>query len=720
MIFVYKIKRFFRKPIFFELINNWFLLAISVMLFVITIDYYLYGILLIFFLFYLYKQNRHFFFISITIILILLLQYLLLQRNGFFFDGVVTGKVINIQSYDEYQYITIRQGLKKILIYDSGLSNVEVGMIIQVRGTIREIANARIPYSFDYKIYLDHQHVAYSIYSQAIVIEKQGFSIYSLNNFINNYFEKLFSDNSLIFLKAFILGDTSGFSDDFHQVLTSNGIIHLFAISGLHVTLFIKMLNSILKIMRIPEKYHIKIICVILGFYLIITKFSVSILRAILMYYLAIANKRLHIKLSPLDIVSIVFILMLIYNIYYIYNIGFVLSFFMTFMIILYSPTIREFSNIKQTLLISLMSMLFSFPIVINLNYEINILSPFINVIAIFLVSTIILPFTFIICFLPFMQFAYEILINIFIKLMTILNSISEGLGFIISFPHINELVILLYYFLLYFVIKAFYLGNKKFKIYISCLLISFLIIISYSGQWHFGYKVVFLDLYNGDSTLITTPNTTILVDTGDGSAFAVTKYLQAEGIKKIDYLILTHNHVDHNGEAENIINNFKVKNIVLSYFDNSNFKYYSQTIQIGIDETISTRDYDIRFLHPDKRYENENDNSLVFYLNLQGITYLFTGDASTLVEKNFLNIKADILKIGHHGSKTSTSNDFIKSIKPKYAIIMNGRVKKFDFPDEEVMEILLNNNVIVYDTKTYYTIIIKNKRNQCIITTTR
>ena len=149
-------------------------------------------------------------------------------------------------------------------------------------------------------------------------------------------------------------------------------------------------------------------------------------------------------------------------------------------------------------------------------------------------------------------------------------------------------------------------------------------------------------------------------------------------------------------GEAINLVNNFKVKNVVfncgefnelekelIKVLDKKKIKYYSCIKELNIDK------YKLQFLNT-KEYDNENDNSSVIYFNYNSYKFLFMGDAGVEKEKDILekyNISGiDILKIGHHGSKTSSSKDFIDEINPKYSIISVGNNNKYCHSNEEVL----------------------------------
>ena len=240
------------------------------------------------------------------------------------------------------------------------------------------------------------------------------------------------------------------------------------------------------------------------------------------------------------------------------------------------------------------------------------------------------------------------------------------------------------------------------------------------------------LDVGQGDSAVIITKGKkdVILIDTGGIRNTLVSNnvilYLKSQGIKRIDTLILTHGDFDHMGDAENIITKMKVKKVILN-------KSLDNELEISLiqklkkenipythePQNISLANGQIIFLNK-KIFSEENDDSNVLLLELDNKKILFMGDASKDTEEYLINTynlpKIDILKVGHHGSKTSSSNGFITQIKPYYAVISVGRNNIYHHPNAEVLDILKNSTV--YRTDEKGSIIFKLKNNKLKITT--
>ena len=196
------------------------------------------------------------------------------------------------------------------------------------------------------------------------------------------------------------------------------------------------------------------------------------------------------------------------------------------------------------------------------------------------------------------------------------------------------------------------------------------------------------------------------------------------EGIKKIDYMILTHGDYDHMGESINIINNYKVDKVILNCgpindlerdlineLNKKNIKYYSCLKELKVN------DIKLEFLNT-KTYDNENDNSNVIYTVINNYKILLMGDASSTREQDIINkynlTNIDILKVGHHGSNTSSSNYFINKIKPKYSLISVGKNNKYGHPNKEVLNNLKNSKIYRTDINGSIKLLLDSKLKIC------
>lgn len=713
------LKRLKNLSLYKLIINNVFLIVFNLVVLLITINYFYCLIILILFLIFIYKNNKKLCLIMIITDIICIISYVvhLLTIKDYSltsFEGIV----ININYYDKYNKITVKKGIFKVLVYDYDFLNLQIGDYLYVDGINKEITTNRIEGLFNYKNYYYSQNIISIIKGNNIIIKKD-INIYYLRRIIYRYINNTFDKLSSSYMLGMVLGDSTTIDPESVSSIRINSISHLFAISGLHISLLVSLLSSLLKKIKINDKISENIICVILLLYLMVTNFAVSILRASLMYLLKAINKRLGLSLTSLDIVSIIFIILIFINPYYMYYLSFILSFSASFCIILLSQTLKSYdvklNAFQELFIITLILQIATFPIVCNLNNSFNLLSVITNVIFISLVTSIVLPFTFLVLIFPFLKIIYKYVIVSF----SALNDLcAKYLVLNINFPSYAILEIIIFYILLLLILTLWMKINKQKKIMLVAIFVFFMVFVSQKINLNIEGKIYFLDIYEGDCTIIDLPMNkgVVMIDTGTSECSEVLSFLKCKGIKEIDYLVLTHKHNDHCGNAYNIINNFKVNKVVTSAYNNI---VYPNNLKVRTNDSFSLNGYYFYVLGPsEESIEEENDNSILLYCKLGNWNYLFLGDATRKVEEELIkyDLNVDCVKVGHHGSKTSTSKLFFESIKPLNVFIETGRVEKYGFPHQEALNVL--NEYNVYRTDLHYSITVKFNKKRSIIKT--
>ena len=234
--------------------------------------------------------------------------------------------------------------------------------------------------------------------------------------------------------------------------------------------------------------------------------------------------------------------------------------------------------------------------------------------------------------------------------------------------------------------------------------------------------KIYFLDVGQADSTLIINNNQTMLIDAGnneDGNL--IVEFIKSLGIEKIDYLVGTHAHEDHIGGMDDIINNFNIGTVYLPYttekttttktfedvLDSLIAKKLSiTTANIGDKFTLGNTNCEIMYVD-NSEPEDTNDQSICIRLEFKNESFLYMGDASGKVEKARNWPQTNVLKVAHHGSKTSTSKEFLKQVKPQIAIISVGKDNSYKHPSEQVLERLESIKAKIYRTDELGTILL-------------
>ena len=604
------------------------------------------------------------------------------------------------------------------------------GIIITAHGTLNQPSNNTIPNTFNYKKYLKSKKIYYTFKADALEVVGQNSNIYYQFKYWLS--KRIQSIDDTGYIKAFVLGSKNEIDEDIFKTYQNNGITHLFAISGMHISLFSSILLFLLKKIHLKDNQAYPIILLFLLGYTFLVSFTASVVRAFTLYLLLYLNKRLKLGATTTIIFIYAIVLILLLNPFFILDIGFLYSSLTSFGLILFSDYLKTSNKVLALLRVSLIALLFSLPITINNFYEYNFLSILANILIVPLVSTIIYPLSLITLIFPFFHPILKFFLTILESVSTILNSIT---WFKIIFPKMPYFLIISYYFIIYLIFKT---KKKGLVILLIALLLGYKLSFNFDNNFY----VYYLDVGQGDSILLINPRSrkATLIDTGGKKSVSynefppneyhvsnnVITFLKSINISKINTLITTHGDYDHMGESINLVNNFKVGDVILNcgslneleqnlitLLDKKHIKYSKCINQLDISPIK------LYFLNSGE-YDNENDNSNVIYAKLNDYKFMFMGDAGVEKEKDILNkyniSVIDVLKIGHHGSKTSSSKEFITKIKPKYSIISVGKNNRYGHPNKEVLENLKDSKI--YRTDQDGSIMFKIKNNKFKIET--
>lgn len=559
---------------------------------------------------------------------------------------------------------------------------------------------------FNYQEYLKKEKIYLIMQIEKISKEEDTISLfYKLKN-------KIETRAKNPYIKSFLLGDQSEIKEEVKTSFQKNGISHLFAISGMQFIIIEDCLSRILKKLNLKEKNNFKIVIICLLFYLSILNITASILRGILFFILFSLNRYWNLALAKKTLITIAITITLLINPYYIYELGFWYSYIISIGLIYFmkEDTYYLISLLKS----SSLAFLLSIPISLYYFYEINIASILYNLFYIPFINIIVFPASIITFLFPVVEPLYNIVIKVLETSSLYLNNINFGK---LIFARIS-----LIFYIVELSIIFLYLKTKKKKILLLLLLglgLHYYLPSIYQKDF-----IKMIDVGQGDSILIYSKGKSSLIDTGGKVAYdanessTITKYttiplLKSLGIRKLNYLFLTHGDKDHAGEAINLEKNFQVDNIYLNLgqqqaLEQNIRKKIPRTKQVEQEEIFQTGNFTLYQIN--KKWEDENTGSSVFYVTHPDLTVLLMADATTKTEsylqKNY-NLKVDIVKIGHHGSNTSTSLSFLKKTKPRLALISVGENNRYHHPSKEVLDRLSTQNIPYLQTKTSGTITI-------------
>ena len=644
------------------------------------------------------------------------------------------GKIVNYSIDENKLTMTIKAKEKLEAIYyikDTNYNsflkqNIKLGLMVFIQGHLKKPTNNTIPNTFNYKKYLEHNNIFYILSVENIKILNGNVSLFY--NMKNNIIKRIESLKNSKYYKTFLLGDKSEIDSNMLERYKNMGIFHLFAISGMHINLFIFILNKLLCLLKI--KIRRLYIYSFIIFYSYLSSFTASILRAALFYILLDLNKKFDLGLSSIKVLFFSVIILLMFKATLIFNIGFQYSAVATFGLLLGNKSINSKNYIIKVFMTSLVAAIFTFPISIYNFYEINILSIVFNILFVPLISFIIYPLSIISFIFPISNFVFNIAISFF----EYISKFCDLFSIKIVFAKINIFEIIIYYLIIVLLFKY-----KNY--FIRILLLLFIIFLKFKPLLIIDNYIYFLDVSQGDSILIQGKNNRniSLIDTGgiaqyrnknttynDFISKQTITFIKSLGISNINNLILTHGDFDHMGEAINLVNNFKVEKVIfncgefneletdlIKVLNKKKIPFYSCIKELNIDNNK------LYFLQT-KEYDNENDNSNVIYTEINEYKFMFMGDASIITEKEMLDKYSlpdiDVLKVGHHGSKTSSGKEFINEINPKYSVISVGKNNRYGHPNKEVLNNLKDSKI--YRTDQNGSIMFKIKNNKLKIET--
>lgn len=624
-------------------------------------------------------------------------------------------KIISYADEGEYynKYICKNSKKDKFLIYIQSKRIIKKGEVIKAEGEFVIPDLARNTGSFNYRRYLNSQNIYGSFFIKNYeLIDVGKFNlIYFIQDEIYKSFEKLFPKNEMGLILGMMIGETKDISEETLNDFKNTGITHLIAVSGSNVMYVLICVQFIFnKLCGKRKSYYISIFFLII--FMLVSGASSSVIRATIMTILMILSNIFYKKSDTLmNIVVSAFILMSI-NPLIIYDVGFILSFGGTIGIVFLSNDFKKifskFGKISETLattcsaqivLIPIMAYYFNtFSIIaVVTNLIVVPISGFITIFGffIFLVSKIFFPIAFLISKPLYVLTHFTIFIsNVFSKIpFSNVKTITP-----------NILEILFFYFIVLFSLKKIKISFLKSNIKnISLTIILFLLLecIFYSLPKSY-VNVNFIDVGQGDAIYIETANhKKILIDGGGSKTYDVGEnivipYLLNKRALYIDCIFSSHSDDDHLNGILKVMKQFKVGIIYIAKNSIGYEELFTiakekniKIVMLEINDNIKIDGIVFEVIGPPKnvKFQDVNAYSLVLKMKYGSKSVLFTGDINQDTESKLGNVCADVLKVAHHGSSTSSKMSFIARVNPKISVIQVGKNNKFGHPSDEVIK---------------------------------
>lgn len=531
-------------------------------------------------------------------------------------------------------------------------------------------------------------------------------------------------------LEGMIIGDTSYVSDEVKNNFRDSGISHLLAVSGSNVAYILILCKfAFEKIFGRNVSNFLTILFIVL--FSMLSGMSASVVRAAIMAIVIILSEFLIQKPNTYASISFSALLILLYNPITIYDVGFVLSFSGTIGIVIFNKKISELleSKIKidkdkiigkiiavfiETLSVTLSAQIAVTPITLYYFNTFSCVSILANLIIVpatgsITIVGIIMYVTSLVC-VPIAKVISYFIYSIISFVIFVASLFAQIPGSSILLPTPSIIIILMYYIIVY---NLFFAKNKK--VYVVLLaIISVIIIMKFIPNKYINVNMI--DVGQGDAVYVeTAKGKTVLVDSGgtEGSDYDIGEnilvpYILDRGKVCIDYAFLSHMHEDHIEGIYAVIQKLKLKNLVIGKQETDN-ELYSKVVELankynvniievkqGDELIIDGVIFDV--ISAKENDKNVNNMSLILRMTYGEVSMLFTGDAEKELEEN-INVKTNILKVSHHGSKTSSTEEFLKKNMPQVALISVGENNSYGHPNEEVLERLKKINAYIYRT---------------------
>ena len=576
-------------------------------------------------------------------------------------------------------YYLFQSKFERYYVYSED-NDFEIGDRLTLKGEVKAFKSTTYESRFDFKSYLEKKGVTKELVVKDYLVNKK--SIITVHQFKKEFLSK-FDENTSTLISAFLFNDKD-YSSQIVQNANSSSVLFLFSLSGvyLHVLFAIAEYLYLLRF----SKRNSKILTFFTFLPLALFSFTkIGTLRVFGLYLLKIVNEfLLKRKLGHIQLVSILALIFLIIDYHLVYQEAFYIGFLLSIM----APIIL---NATKCIHLKGQRKVFTYFIFVLLVFPIQVVSGFYH--PFYSLKTILIfPLSLI--------FIVASCLSILIPLYKPVTIVGKGLSWILekmdtynvripfgdwggTFSILFITVLLL---LVYFLESV---RIKHVKVAVMCLL-SLTVLSMVPLQEPFSNCVYFVNVGQGDSIIIKNKSHTVMIDTGGYKSFdmateSLIPFMNKKKITHIDALILTHDDFDHSGAKDSLIENFKVDNVLTQ---KTQFPYQIGDLYI---ENLNTFNFD-----------EANDNSLVLSLEFIGKKFLFTGDASVKTEEKILskyNVDCDILKVGHHGSNTSTSEKFLKACSPEEAVISCGGKNYYGHPHPEIIDCLNKYNVKIRRT---------------------
>ncbi len=639
----------------------------------------------------------------------------------------------------------------KILVYVNNI-NIKTGYRakISLTGVVEKPKPATNPGGFDYRRYLASIGVSGRIYLNGasdiqLSGQKGGGYLYRIGYAIKNKVIDIISysldKNQAGLLEGMLIGYKDGLDENAFTAFSKAGLTHIMVASGMNVAFIILPFTFIFKKLRLSSLKANIITIFILVLFVFVTGFSASVVRAVIMGIIILTGRIIMREPDIYTSISASALILLIMNPYTLFDIGFQLSFGATLSLVMFYPQIKPFTECKyipnvisDTLAATVAAQIGVIPVTLYYFNNFSTFSIISNILVVPLVEFVTI-IGFIMVFTGLLNIYLAVIIgyinNTFLSFILFVTEVTSKIPFsLLKLPTPTLGMVLFYYLFIIYLFKGrnYFKGKKYTSHFKRTIIILIIIMFGAKSLIPKPLEITYLDVGQGDSTFIRTAHgTKILIDGGGREANSKSEfdigesvmvpYILDRGTKKVDMVIASHGHSDHTEGLEAVLRELSVGTVIVPETDGRGFeKIYSickeknilvikckQGDRINLDnETIFEVLNPLSHKTDSIAQEDLNESSLVLKLVYKNVKVLFTGDSGVPSEermlKQGLDLKADIIKVGHHGSPGSSSIDYIKAVKPEYGVVSVGR-NNFGHPSQFVIDSFQENGTKLFRT---------------------
>lgn len=622
-----------------------------------------------------------------VIVCLICISYYVLITDDIPHEVSDVAKVIKIDHRDTYDPIILKINGRKYVTYTSN-ELLELGDEFYVEALVTAYPKQTVPLGFNQHTYYKGLSISGKLKIQHMGEIKSHSHLFTLRENIIEFYQEM-KLSPYVYLMIFGID----LDEDLEEPYQTLGMMHLLSLSGVHLLVLVMIIKKIYFYLDVPMGFQRVSILVIYGIFVYLHRFDFGVSRLLIMALLTYLNEHFEWRKSRLELIQISFLCLLILD----YHLLFSQSFLILYLIItglnLLEPVYRKYDGVTKRFVMGWLVYI----ILIPFQSELNLL-------ALIFLPLLSLPIAGTLMISSVLTLIFPMFNPLFLELTSIIDTILNLIS-TFSFQMIigkNEKEFMLIYYIVLIVILI-----SKSKIHQT------LIVILLLGLYIFPHliklndtSITFLDVSQGDATIIQSKGCITVIDAYKG----IYDYLKNHGIKHIDYLFLTHSDTDHIEEASDVIKGLKIDHLILSKEDHEYPNYDKKIKLTQSGDRFTCGSVQLNILAPLGKSMSTNDASIVIQTKIGDQVFLLTGDIeeeteTKLVERYGHTLQSDVLKIAHHGSKTSTSSLFLLYVNPKVSIISVGRDNRYGFPHDDVIQRLTRENSIIYRTDLHGTI---------------